>query len=184
MFRREKIGQGELYEKIQVNGELISLPELPKFTVPFCSQYREHPSFHVPSAFVPPHHFPEAVHLERGIQVRQRLLTIRGKCVVFPYTPRTVPFIRPSPLYWTSCSVTCTGGVLPYERLMRMYRWMGWHFPQSYQNGVAHFRLFQAKTVFHIYGQQTYQNVCTADEKCVKCSSFKVINGSIHKNRK
>ena len=59
----------------------------PKFTVPFCSQYREHPSFHVPSAFVPPYHFPEAIHLERGIQVSQRLLTIGAKYVVFPYTP-------------------------------------------------------------------------------------------------
>ena len=39
----------------------------PKFTVPFCSHYREHPSIHVPSAFVPPHHFPEAIYLERTI---------------------------------------------------------------------------------------------------------------------
>ena len=120
----------------------------PKFTVPFCSHNREHPSFHVPSAFVPPHHFPEAIHLERGIQVSQRLLTISGKYVVFPYTPRTVPFIRPSPLCWTPRSVTCTGGVLPYERLMGMYRWMGSHFQQSYQNGSHIFGFFRVRQFF------------------------------------
>ena len=71
----------------------------PKFIVPFCSQYREHPSFHLPSAFVPPHHFPAAIHLERGIQVSQRLLTIRDKYVVFTHNER-------SPL---SALVPCAG---------------------------------------------------------------------------
>ena len=42
---------------------------------------------------------------------------------------------------------------------------MGSDFPYSYQNEVAHFRIFWGKTVLHIYGWQTYQNVCTVDEK-------------------
>ena len=56
-------------------------------------------------------------------------------------------------------------GVLPYRRLMGVCRWMGSHFQQSYQNAGAHFRIFSSKTVLHIYDQQTYQNVCTAEEK-------------------
>ena len=71
-------------------------------------------------------------------------------------------------------------GVLPYNRLIRDL-WgcaagrghiftagltiMGSHFQQRHQNGVTHFRIFWGKTVFHIYGQQTNQNVCTAGEK-------------------
>ena len=39
------------------------------------------------------------------------------------------------------------------------------HFPYSYLSGVAHFRIFGGKKVLHIYGLQTYQNVCTVDEK-------------------
>ena len=42
---------------------------------------------------------------------------------------------------------------------------LGSHFQQSYQNGVAHFRIFWGKTVLHMYGQQTYQNVCTVEMK-------------------
>ena len=51
----------------------------------------------------------------------------------------------------------------PYKRLMRMCRWMRSHFhagltimgspfQQSCENGVAHFEIFWAKTVLHIYG--------------------------------
>ena len=58
------------------------------------------------------------------------------------------------------------GGVLPNKRLMGMCRWMGSHFHDWIDYiGVAHFRIFGGKTVLHIYGLQTYQNVCTADEK-------------------
>ena len=43
---------------------------------------------------------------------------------------------------------------------------MGYHFHDWIDyNGVAHFRILWGKTVLHIYGYQTYQNVCTADEK-------------------
>ena len=44
---------------------------------------------------------------------------------------------------------------------------MGSHFYEWIDyNGVAHFRSFWIRhAVLHIYGQQTYQNVCTADEK-------------------
>ena len=63
-----------------------------------------------------------------------------------------------------------------------MCRWMGSHFHDWInhngdafsiellgENGVAHFRIFGDKTVLHVYGWQTYQNVCTVHE-----------NGSIH----
>ena len=54
--------------------------------------------------------------------------------------------------------------------------WMGSHFHDwsDYNGvafstellGVAHFRIFCGrKTVLRIYGEQTYQNVCTADKK-------------------
>ena len=45
---------------------------------------------------------------------------------------------------------------------------MGSHFQQSQQNGVESGRTFSdfwGKTVFHIYGQQTYQVVCIVVEK-------------------
>ena len=74
-----------------------------------------------------------------------------------------------------------SGGILPSKRLMGMCRWMESHFhdwidyngvvfstevQQSYQNGVSHFpRILGRKAVLHIYAQQTYQNVCTVDEK-------------------
>ena len=55
------------------------------------------------------------------------------------------------------------GRLLPYQRLMGMYRWMGSHFHDWIDyNGVAfsiellewiaHFRIFLGKTVLHIYG--------------------------------
>ena len=45
------------------------------------------------------------------------------------------------------------GGVLPYKRLMGMYRWMGSHFQDWIDyNGVANFRIFGGQTVLHIYG--------------------------------
>ena len=59
------------------------------------------------------------------------------------------------------------GGILPDKRLMGMCSWMGSHFHDwSDYNGVAHFRIFCGrKTVLRIYGEQAYQNVCTADKK-------------------
>ena len=49
------------------------------------------------------------------------------------------------------------------------------HFHDWIDNGIAFsiellglgrtFSEFRAKTVLHIYGQQTYQNVCTVGEK-------------------
>ena len=68
------------------------------------------------------------------------------------------------------------GGILPDKRLMGMCSWMGSHFHDwsDYNGvafstellGVAHFRIFCGrKTVLRIYGEQTYQNVCTADKK-------------------
>ena len=69
------------------------------------------------------------------------------------------------------------GGGLPYKRLMGMCRWMGSHFHDWIDyNGVAFFSIeslewgftfsdFLDKIVLHIYGYQTYQNVCTVDEK-------------------
>ena len=67
------------------------------------------------------------------------------------------------------------GGILPDKRLMGMCSWMGSHFYDwiDYNGvafstellGVAHFRIFCGKTVLRIYGEQTYQNVCTADKK-------------------
>ena len=60
----------------------------------------------------------------------------------------------------------CPGRLLPYQRLMGMCHWMGSHFHDwNDYNGVAHFRFFCGKTILHIYGLQTYQNVCTADGK-------------------
>ena len=61
-------------------------------------------------------------------------------------------------------------GVLPYKRLMGMCCWMGSHFQDLIDyNGVAFSiellewsRIFWGKTVLQ---EQTYQNVCTADEK-------------------
>ena len=50
--------------------------------------------------------------------------------------------------------------------LMGMWRWMTSYFQGWIDyNGVAYFRIFGGKTVLHSYGYQTYQNVCTADEK-------------------
>ena len=47
-----------------------------------------------------------------------------------------------------------------------MCHWMGSHFHDWIDyNGVACFRMFWDKIVPHIYGEQTYQNVCTAGEK-------------------
>ena len=47
-----------------------------------------------------------------------------------------------------------------------MCRWMGSHFHEWIDNnGVAHFPIFGGKTVLHIYGYQTYQNVCTVGGK-------------------
>ena len=49
---------------------------------------------------------------------------------------------------------------------MGMCRGMGSHFQDWIDyNGVAPFRIFGGKTVLHIYGLQTYQNVCISDEK-------------------
>ena len=45
------------------------------------------------------------------------------------------------------------GGIFPYKRLMGMCRRMGLHFHDWIDyNGVAHFRIFEGKTVLHIYG--------------------------------
>ena len=84
-------------------------------------------------------------------------------------------------------------GVLPYKRLMGTGCVAGWGriFTTGYdysgvvfliellvKNRVAHFRIFWGERVLHIYGKQTYQNVCTVD------ASFNLKNGSIHDNRK
>ena len=54
-------------------------------------------------------------------------------------------------------------GVLPYKRLLGMCRWMGSHFHDwSDYNGVI---FGVRKFSLHIYGYQTYQNVCTVGEK-------------------
>ena len=40
-------------------------------------------------------------------------------------------------------------GVLPYERLMGMCRWMGSHFHDWINfNGVTHFRIFKVRKYF------------------------------------
>ena len=67
-------------------------------------------------------------------------------------------------------------GALPYKRLMGMCRQIRLHFHSWIDyNEVAFLRElleggrtssgFGGKTVLHIYGQQTYQNVCTVVEK-------------------
>ena len=72
--------------------------------------------------------------------------------------------------------VPCPGGVLPYKKLMGMRRWMLSHFHDWIDyNGVAFsiellqwdqtFSDFGGKKVLHIYGWQTYPNVCTVGGK-------------------
>ena len=64
------------------------------------------------------------------------------------------------------------GGALSHKRLIRMWRWMGSHFHDWSDYNVVAFSIellelgrtfsdFWCKTVLHIYGLQTYQNVCT-----------------------
>ena len=66
--------------------------------------------------------------------------------------------------------------IQPYKRLMGMCRLMGSHFHDWIDyNGVAFskellewgrtFSDFWGKRVVHIYGQQTYQDICTVGEK-------------------
>ena len=85
------------------------------------------------------------------------------------------------------------GGVFPYKRLMGMYRWMRSHFHDCIDyNRVAFsiellewghtFSDFGGKTV-HIYGLQTYQSVCAAEEKSSVLHTIQK-NRSVHKNRK
>ena len=66
-------------------------------------------------------------------------------------------------------------GILPFKRLMGMCRWIGSHFHDWIDyNGIA-FSIV-TKMGFHIFGflgqescsylqLETYQNVCTTDEK-------------------
>ena len=68
------------------------------------------------------------------------------------------------------------GGALPYKRLMGMCRWMGSHFHDwNDYNGVAFsiellewgptFSDLGSKKDVHIYGLQTYQDICTVGVK-------------------
>ena len=72
----------------------------------------------------------------------------------------------------------------PHKRQMGMCRWMGSHFHDwSDYNGVAHFPIFGR------YYSSSYLRLANVPECLyrilkVKCSSFNVKNGSIHKNRK
>ena len=72
--------------------------------------------------------------------------------------------------------ITPGGGALPYKRLMEICRWIGSHFHDCIDyNGVAFsiellewgrsFSDFWGKKVVHIYGYETYQNICTVGEK-------------------
>ena len=84
-----------------------------------------------------------------------------------------VSLLSPSLLtqyHFSACAIQ------PYKRLMGMCRLMGSHFHDWIDyNGVAFskellewgrtFSDFWGKRVVHIYGQQTYQDICTVGEK-------------------
>ena len=65
-------------------------------------------------------------------------------------------------------SITPPGGGGHF--LMGMCRW----------KRVAHFRIFGVRTVPHIYGWQTYQNICSVGEKESVLRSIYFKNGLIH----